>query len=190
MVLRRSEAQSSVCREAGPWQSPGLFGQEVPRRGIFPQKGAGKTLPSFCESCADAAFIGADLFVEAGLPFGLDPLEEGAIGSSWFGGTDHGGDAEFALSAHGFKGAEDPGAVDFHYRGGAEAVVFGKNWTQLWPVRGVKTKKRARRRGYIVDYLCFLPACRRYYPLLNHSVLLVWQRIHECTVGKLSFRPM
>ena len=36
------------------------------------------------------------------------------------------GDAEFALSDQGFEGAGGPSAVDFHCRGGAGPLIFGK----------------------------------------------------------------
>ena len=63
------------------------------------------------------------------------------------------GDAEFALSKQRFEGAGSAGAVDFQYRGGAGSVVFGKKWTQLGQLRRAKTKKRLRKREYIVNYL-------------------------------------
>ena len=91
--------------------------------------------------------------MDAGLPLGLDPPEEGAIGGSWSGGTDHGGDAEFALSPMSLRALETLVALISAAEVGRELWFLVKNWTQLGPVRGPKTKKRARRRGYIVDYL-------------------------------------
>ena len=79
------------------------------------------------------------------LPLGLDPPEDGAIGGSWSGGTDHGGDAEFALSLTGLRALETLVALISAAEVRRELWFLVKNWTQLGPVKGAKTKKRARR---------------------------------------------
>ena len=79
--------------------------------------------------------------MDAGLPLDLDPPEEGAIGGSWSGGTDHGGDAEFALSPTGLRALETVVALISAAEVGRELWFLAKNWTQPGPVRGAKTKK-------------------------------------------------
>ena len=48
----------------------------------FCREVAGKTLPLFSESRADAGFIETEPCVDAGFPLGLDSPEEGAIEGS------------------------------------------------------------------------------------------------------------
>ena len=91
--------------------------------------------------------------MDAGLPLDLDPPEEGAIGGSWSGGTDHGGDAEFALSPRGLRALETVVALISAAEVGRELWFLVKKLDATGAGQRGKNKKRARRRGYIVDYL-------------------------------------